>query len=660
MRLEDLRPAITYIKLFIFWMCVVLDFLVLLMLIGGAPEITVVALGLVLLILFTMSAAIHISDYLDYMGFLAPKLKVRRGPRKIYGFFTSLAVGIGSTIGTSTFVALPLAMGHYGAATIIGLAIGGLTSILLAVGYSRMFRSLEHDEEVPVGGPAFVKSAFGSGALYFTARFNLWVANTALSAFNLLMFYNFVLKTLFPMLNNTSLPEWTSSAIVIALILTFTVWFMFSLLYREKYSRGFMWFQVALVTALLVILFRHTLTVYLVRRENITLTYEFLKVKDRPWEIFFATAYTYLLIFGFQEIQSISNEMKDEIGFPLLSRVSRRFRNVKKSTFAGYAMGLTVLISLAFFIFYCVAVSGLSIGDEGIPMISVAMSLLGKREAGLLSIAFMSAILTTFVPAYIAASKHLEMLIADAKLPRKISGFSWLFTFIAALILATSDADFLIKTTDFAVLISMALIALSEINISKWAGKISQVRPITVSAIFLVVAFSFYFFDVKIVNYGIAYIFIAWFLFTLIQQGSRFVKLFLVMTAGVTYKLLGPALTAIPDIRHRLLSRYTSFLLVVIASLTLSLIYDYFQRREIKRELQLLRTAWGMIVNSFRKGWRSISRSYWKGRVLSSKYQLMDLAIKLESIRETNPELYRRLSTLINTELEEIEKSVSS
>ncbi len=661
MRIEDLRPAITYIKLFIFWMCVVLDFLVLLMLIGGVPEITIVALGLILLILFTMSAAIHISDYLDYMGFLAPKLKIKREPRKIYGFFTSLAVGIGSTIGTSTFVALPLAMGHYGAATIIGLAIGGLTSTLLAVGYSRMFRTLEHDEEeIPVGGPAFVKSAFGSGALYFTARFNLWVANTALSAFNLLMFYNFVLKTLFPMLNGKVLPEWTSSAVVIALILIFTVWFMFSLLYREKYSRGFMWFQVALVIVLLLILIRHTFTVYLVRRENITLTYELLKVKDRPWEIFFATAYTYLLIFGFQEIQSISNEMKDEIGFPLLSRLSGKFRNIKKSTFAGYAMVFTVLISLAFFVFYSIAVSGLNIGEERIPMISVAMNLLGTREAGLLSVAFMSAILTTFVPAYIAASKHLEMLIADAKLPRKISGFSWLFTFIAALILATSDADFLIKTTDFAVLISMALIALSEINISKWSGKISRIRPVAVSAVFLMVAFSFYFFDVKIVNYGIAYIFIAWFLFTLIQQGSRFVKLFLLMTAAVTYKLLGPALTAVPDIRHRLLSRYTGFLLVVIASFTLSLVYDYFQRRGIKRELQILRRAWKLVNDTVRRGWRSISRSYWRGRVLSSKYQLMDLAIKLESIREANPELYRRLSTLINTELQEIEKSVAS
>jgi len=602
------------------------------------------------------------ADYLEYIGLigLRPRLKPIAEPRKVYGFFASIAVGIGSTIGTSTFVAIPVAVHRYGFATVLGLALDALASALLAVGYSRMFHLVEAGEEgVPVGGPAFVKSAFGNGALYFTARFNLWIANTALSAFNILMFYSFTLHTLPLVLDELNLGRY-STLLVSTLLLSFTLWFIFSLLYRERYSRGFMWFQVALVSLLLLVLFKHAAALIHMRAEQLSLSSGLNEVRAEPWNILFAAAYTYLLMFGFQEIQSISNEMRDEIDIPLASRLSNRFTGVKKSSFAGYAMGATVMVSSAFFMLYAVSVLGLSFNPEGVPAITIALEAMGAREASLMSIAFTSSILTTFVPAYIAASKHLEMLIEDTKLPRRIRKFSWLFTLIAVGMLATSNADFLIKTTDFSVLISMALIALSEVNLSAWLGKRSAAKPIAVSVMFLIVAFSFYLLDIKIVNYGIAYIFIAWFLFTLIKQGNYFVKLFLVATAAITYFLLAPALASGPGITSRLLARLTGFLIIIMGVFTVSIAYDHLKRIDVNQSLKLAKGAAAKALGAMLSKWSRLIRKYRRSRLISSRYKLIDLAIKLESIKEANPELYKRLSTILDSELREIEEQAGA
>ncbi len=185
-----------------------------------------------------------------------------------------------------------------------------------------------------------------------------------------------------------------------------------------------MWFQVVLVSLLLTILFKHAISLAYMRAGCLSLSGSILELKREPWSILFAAAYTYLLMFGFQEIQSISNEMREEIEIPLVSRMSKRLKGVKKSVFAGYAMGATVLVSAAFFMLYAPGVTGVSFKPEGVSAITIALEAIGAREASLVSLAFMSAILTTFVPAYITASKQLEKLIEDTKLPRGIKGGS--------------------------------------------------------------------------------------------------------------------------------------------------------------------------------------------------------------------------------------------
>src|SRR5208282_2380230 len=90
-----------------------------------------------------------------------------------------------------------------------------------------------------------------------------------------------------------------------------------------------------------------------------------------------------------------------------------------------------------------------------IPALYLAKTFLGSWQELLMGIAFLIATVTTFVPAFLAASRHLSALGDDGYMPKSLTRFSWVFTLIAIFFLAVSNENFLIDITDFMVLVSL-------------------------------------------------------------------------------------------------------------------------------------------------------------------------------------------------------------
>ena len=110
-------------------------------------------------------------------GRLARRFEMKGGavtPEPIYGFLSLLVAGIGSTMGISMLTVLPYAIRSSSlASTLAAIALSGGISLLLAQAYGTMGRLLSDRGERSVGGPAFVKSAYGPGAAYFLSRLSM-------------------------------------------------------------------------------------------------------------------------------------------------------------------------------------------------------------------------------------------------------------------------------------------------------------------------------------------------------------------------------------------------------------------------------------------------------------------------------------------------------
>jgi hypothetical protein len=104
-----------------------------------------------------------------------------------------------------------------------------------------------------------------------------------------------------------------------------------------------------------------------------------------------------------------------------------------------------------------------ALNQSSIPALYISNLAIGPGQELLTAIVFLLATITTFVPAFLAASRHLEALAIDGFIPRSISRLSYVFTLGAILILALGNQNFLIDITDFLVLISLGIISLSAI-----------------------------------------------------------------------------------------------------------------------------------------------------------------------------------------------------
>jgi len=121
-----------------------------------------------LALIFGIGTAVLFREILS--GFIPKKTfaEVSREEEPIYGFFELLVAGLGSTMGASMLTVLPYAIENFSAsATLWATVLSGIVSFMLAVGYGKMYKESLERGKVVVGGPAFVREAFGKGAAYF-------------------------------------------------------------------------------------------------------------------------------------------------------------------------------------------------------------------------------------------------------------------------------------------------------------------------------------------------------------------------------------------------------------------------------------------------------------------------------------------------------------
>ncbi len=565
---------------------------------------------------------------------------VSKEEEPIYGFFELLVAGLGSTMGASMLTVLPYAIENFSApATLLAILLSGLVSFMLAVGYGKMYKESIERGKLVVGGPAFVREAFGKGAAYFVCRISMWIGTTALAAFNAIIFYYFISRYLLEIIGSTSLSIFRYHFVAL-LALLFTYWLYFLLRYESKEKRKVAKAQALLILVFLALLFS-TIFFFATEPGDYDLISRIMVAPDIS-KIIFTAGYIYLVLFGFQEIQALVADTKPKIKF-LGKRVDR-------SRFVPLAMETTVIISIGIFLIYSLVLSRFQLAGE-IPPLELSQRL-GGVPVALNSAIFMLAAVTTLTPSYLAASRHLAELANDEIVPKKISEYSWLFTLITLFSMSLLGAELLVEVADAGILFSLTIIALSELKL--YRGKItiiSSLRAVWTALVCLLILFSFYFIRPQVFIYSLSFIVLSWFVFTLVGIGLV-IDLFFGILAFVSYLMIKNLKTEvlIPGawLAHRL-----DIILLFIGSVYL---LQFFISLKIRRLTILLIESTssvfsdlidriGIVLTWLRK---HIVRSW----VRVDKYRIIDATLKLEEIREKNPELYKKLKPLIEKDLE--------
>ena len=95
------------------------------------------------------------------------------------GFWETLSIGVGSTIGGSIFVILGDAVGMAGPAVVLAFGLGAAITLLIALNYSELATSLP----ISGGGYVFTREAVG-GLMAFVTGWFLWLGNVLYAALN--------------------------------------------------------------------------------------------------------------------------------------------------------------------------------------------------------------------------------------------------------------------------------------------------------------------------------------------------------------------------------------------------------------------------------------------------------------------------------------------
>lgn len=368
-----------------------------------------------------------------------------------YSLGQLIIFGIGATVGPSVFVVLPEAVKRYGFNAVLGVVLASTSALLLAFLYARMDFLTYKLGSPAVGGPAFVRKAYGSKhPFYLASRFSMWVANTSLAAFNMLILMDvvtlYVIPDVLTVMGNPGLAEVLNFPVrVLIFILT-----LISLKYARSES-SLVRLQTILGPVFVALFVGHVLVLAFLAPQGAPAPQRpLLSLDALP-----AMAFVYMVIFGFQEIQSLAE------GIP--GGAEERERVLRK------ALSVSVLLPAALFIAYALAIFLLGeVPQTPIPAIDLTSGWARALTEG----ALLFGIATTFIPALVTASNHLrEMLVDIFDVKREIaeSPVGKYLVALFVLVLLSADATYLVELTDFGVLISMIVIAWSVTKLSKMA-----------------------------------------------------------------------------------------------------------------------------------------------------------------------------------------------
>jgi amino acid transporter len=469
--------------------------------------------------------------------------------RPVYGLGTMLAVGIGATLGSPLFILIPENILQYEVVSVASLIIASVLSVAMAKVYSDMYRVSKDLGLAGVGGPSFTKIAVGTRSVrYFVSRLSMWVSNTALAAYTKIVFLIFVLDPHYlpTVLSAYGMSPFLSDVTVYTLAGAFVAWTILNILFEQRYLRLLGLVQVVMTAALLLILVYHSIVLGAIGSWN--LSGLFVTTLGSSWvsALVINTGYLYLLFFGFQEIQSLERDSVEKSSVPIISWVKKGFK-LDRTEYFGIAMVLSVVVAAAVNIFYGLAVeasvhaAGTLPQGTAIPALYLAGNLLGPTQELLVAVAFLIATVTTFVPAFLAASRHLSALGEDGYMPKSMANLSWAFTLVAILLLAISNQDFLVNITDFMVLISLGIISLSAIWLRQRSAemqKVGRTLPLFVGLSCFLFGGAVYFINPSVVVFGAVAIIFAYLIFDVIELGTLGAQLFLSVFGFVSLLML--------------------------------------------------------------------------------------------------------------------------
>lgn len=560
-----------------------------------------------ILILSSIAAAV---SGLALIASLPESLVVRLGrlpavvrTRPVYGFGTMLSIGLGATLGSPLFVLIPQNVMQYESISLLSLVIATVLSVAMAKVYANMYKESNRLGLGGLGGPSFTKLACGTrSARYFISRLSMWVANTALAAYSKIIFIIFDFEVMPPVLARLGVSGMDTTVIVWAVALFFIGWTILNVIFEQRYLKLTGLLQIVLTFGMIVLLLYHIQALGAVGSWNLSGLFHINLQENWIASLVINTGYLYLLFFGFQEIQSLEREAVDSSPIPIVSWINKGYR-VTKTTYLGMAMVGSVVIAAAMNILYALAVYSVhpslaAINSAQIPALYLASTYLGPVQGLIVSAAFLIATATTFVPAFLAASRHLGALGEDGYMPRSLAKLSWLFTLTSIFLLAVSNQNFLINVTDFMVLVSLGLISLSEIWMRRrrnegWGSK--DVLPFLVGLSCFVAGGAIYFLGATVIVFGSATVVFAYLIFDMLELGVLGTELFLsifnlvcfLALSALTFKLL-PVSATISWLPIGQTDPYTA-LLILLPLLSLLLVANIVVDTTVLRRTALVR-----------------------------------------------------------------------
>jgi amino acid transporter len=403
----------------------------------------------------------------------------RRSP--VYGFGTLLAVGVGATLGSPLFILIPLNVEQYELVSLLSLALAMVFSVAMARVYSDFGKESKQIGAELVGTPSFARVVSGASSVrYFVSRVSMWIANTALAAYSQIVFIVFDFVFMPRILAQYGFNQMASMALTWGIAVAFAGWTLVNIFLGQRFLRRLGQIQILLTGLLIVFVVDHALALGSSSAWNLG---GLLAVPGgAAWvpALIINTGYLYLLFFGFQEIQVLERDAVERSPIPVISWIKRGYTMGKTGYFEMAMIG-SVLVASAVNILYGTAVFSASHGlslqascavSSCIPALYLAEYALGGGQVVLIAAAFLIATVTTFVPAFLAAARHLGALGEDGYMPASLAGLSWVFTIVAIFLLAIGGQNFLVEITDVMVLISLGIIALSGLSPRRGGRKV--------------------------------------------------------------------------------------------------------------------------------------------------------------------------------------------
>ncbi|MDA4114434.1 MAG: APC family permease [Thaumarchaeota archaeon] len=468
-------------------------------------------------------------------------------PRPIYGLGTMLAIGIGATLGSPLFILIPQNIIQYEFVSVGSLILAAVLSVLMAKVYADMYTDMRQKGLEAVGGPSFTRVAVGvRSARYFIARMSMWVANTTLAAYSKIVFLIFDYDYFPKILSGIGIGGFLATLVVYGIAIGLIAWTVLDSLYEQRLLRTTGVLQIFLTGILVAILVYHSALLGSVGSWNFSGILKFTAGGNWVVALAINTGYLYLLFFGFQEIQSLEQDAVPATRITIISWIKKGY-TMDKARYLGLAMIMTVIITAAINIFYGLAVYAAhpdptAVLQAQIPALYLASTFLGPGQELLIGIAFLIASVTTFVPAFLAATRHLAALGDDGYMPQSIARLSWLFTLVSIFLLAVGNENFLVDITDFMVLIGLGIIVLSSVWLRSARGiPISRVDalPIFVGASCFIAGGAVYLLSSSVVVFGTLAILFAYLVFDILELGRLGTQIFLSFFSLACLSLLG-------------------------------------------------------------------------------------------------------------------------